>query len=132
MNMKIPPEILTRLLAGVHLSVDERLSMGIWPSPPLRYDDVARHLVHVLESTEWFPHNPNTHTRGSAITEGVFVHQEAPDSFVCIAKRTSPTDPTSVAEESRTVFSSPRDAAEFYLKWELNLPGRLDGWLVEL
>jgi len=35
-----------------------------------------------------------------------------------------------LAEQTEKVFSSSQDAARYYLKWDLNLPGDLDGWTV--
>lgn len=129
--MKMPPEILTRLLAGEHFNVEERKAIGLWPPETLRYEEVVGHLVSILKSRQWFPQSPEASAQGSAVREGIYVHQEASDRFVCIAQRTRANDPTTLAEKTGTVFRSPREAAEYYLKWELNLPGRLDGWPVE-
>jgi hypothetical protein len=128
--MNMPPEILTRLLAGEHFNVEERKALGLWPSETLRYSEVVEHLAKVLESKDWFPQSPDAPDKGSAVREGVYVHQQAPGHFVCIAQRTQADDPTTLAEKTETVFRLPRAAAEYYLKWELNLPGRLDGWPV--
>ncbi|HOX03246.1 MAG TPA: hypothetical protein P5555_13335 [Candidatus Paceibacterota bacterium] len=128
--MKMPPEILTRLLSGEHFNAEERKAIGLWPPETLLYRDVVEHLAMVLKSREWFPQSPEASPRGSAVREGIYVHREMPDRFVCIAQRSRADDPTVMAESTETVFRSPRDAAEYYLKWELNLPGRLDGWPV--
>jgi hypothetical protein len=128
--MKMPAEILNRLLAGEHFNVEERKAIGLWPPETLRYEEVVQHLVSILESRQWFPRSPEASTPGSAIREGIYVHQEAPDCFVCIAQRARADEPATLAEKTETMFRSPRQAAEYYLKWELNLPGRLDGWPV--
>ena len=126
----MPPEILTRLLAGEHLNVEERKALGLWPLETLRYSEVVEHLATVLESQRWFPQSPDAPERGSAVREGIYVQQKAPDRFVCIAQRTRADDPTALVEKTETIFKTPRAAAEYYLKWELCLPGRLDGWPV--
>lgn len=128
--MKMPSEILTRLLTGEHLNVEERKALGLWPLETLRYSEVVEHLAIVLESQRWFPQSPEALIKGSAVREGIYVRRESPGRFVCIAQRARANDPTVMAENTETVFSSPREAAEYYLKWELNLPGRLDGWSV--
>jgi len=128
--MNMPPEILTRLLAGEHFNVEERKSLGLWPSETLRYSEVVEHLATVLKSQQWFPQSPDASEKESAVREGIYVHRQAPNHFVCIAQRARADDPTTMAEKTETVFKSPRAAAEYYLKWELNLPGRLDGWPV--
>lgn len=128
--MKMPPEILTRLLAGEHFNVEERKALGLWPPETLRYSDVARHLSSVLESRQWFPQELKASAGGSAVREGIYIHREAPDRFVCIAQSTRADDTAVVAEKTERIFKSSGEAAEYYLKWELNLPGRLDGWSV--
>jgi hypothetical protein len=128
--MKVPPRILTRLLAGGHLNVEERKALGLWPPETLRYSEVVEHLATVLESQQWFPQPPDASEGRSAIREGIYVHREAPNRFVCIAQRTRADNLSTLAEKTETVFRSSRAAAEYYLKWELNLPGRLDGWPV--
>ena len=65
------------------------------------------------------------------VYEGTVVQRISPSQFVCYSRRPSVYDLRAVAEESHTEFSSAREAADFYLKWELNLPGRLDSWPVE-
>jgi hypothetical protein len=35
-----------------------------------------------------------------------------------------------VAHSGKTYFTSAEDAARHYLKWDLDLPGDLDGWKV--
>ena len=43
------PDILTRLLRGEHLNMEQRAELGIWPHPPLGYADELGHLAGVLE-----------------------------------------------------------------------------------
>ncbi|MFO0826570.1 MAG: hypothetical protein U0572_00330 [Phycisphaerales bacterium] len=38
--------------------------------------------------------------------------------------------PTVLAAESERTFDSAQSAADHYLRWELRLPGDLDGWKV--
>lgn len=128
--MSIPPEVLTRLLKGEHFNVEDRKRLGLWPTETLRYADLAAHLARELETSDWFPCPVPDPAKGGAIREGIYVHCEAEDRFVCIAQRTRADNPTILAERAETVFDSPRAAAEHYLKWELNLPGCLDGWPV--
>jgi len=128
--MNMPLEILTRLLKGEHFNVDDRKKLGLWPSETLLYDDIAAHLVVVLEAFEWFPCSVPASVNGEAIREGIYIHREARDRFVCIAQRPRADNPAILAEKAEKIFNSPRAAADYYLKWELNLPGRLDGWLV--
>jgi len=129
--MKMPPDILTFLLRGGHLNVEERKEKGLWPNESLRYSEVLDHLAGVVQSEEWFPRRMPEHTQGNLVYEGTVVQRISPSRFLCHSRRPSVCDLRTVAEESHTEFRSAREAAEFYLKWELNLPGRLDSWPVE-
>ena len=126
----MPPNTLTSLLKGEHLNIEERKAIGLWPSETLRYSEVVEHLTKVLESQDWFPQPPDPSRSGASVREGIYVRREGPERFVCIAQRSRADDPTALAEKIEKIFKSPRLAAEYYLKWELNLPGRLDGWPV--
>jgi hypothetical protein len=46
------------------------------------------------------------------------------------AARAHPIKPHLLAESTERVFSSAEDVARYYLKWDLHLPGDLDGWKV--
>src|SRR5438046_2642860 len=129
--MKLPPDILTFLLRGGHLNVEERKAKGLWPNERLRYSEVLDHLASILEREEWFPRVMPEHKAGDLVYEGTVVQRLSPSRFVCHSRRPSVYDLRTVAEESCKEFRRAREAAEFYLKWELNLPGRLDSWIVE-
>ena len=126
----MPLEILTRLLKGEHVNVDERKALGLWPCEALQYNEVATHLSKILESESWFPQPVPTAGGGAPIHEGIYIQRQGENRFVCIAQRTLANNPSALAEKTERVFESSREAADFYMKWELNLPGRLDGWPV--
>ena len=127
----MPPDILTFLLRGGHLNVDERKAKGLWPNERLSYSEVVEHLSSLLEQEIWFPRIMPEHKPGEMVYEGTVIQRVSPSLFVCQSRRPSVYNLRTIAEESRTEFHSAKDAAEFYLKWELNLPGRLDSWIVE-
>jgi len=35
-----------------------------------------------------------------------------------------------LAEETEIDFDNPKDACDYFLRWDLHLPGDLDGWIV--
>ena len=115
--MKMATEILTRLLRGGHLNMDERRSLGLWPPETLAYTEVLRHLSELLQTHEWFPSEPIP-------SERVYVHRIGDGEFECVVW------PGQAAKSTQRVFPDPNSAADFYLKWELHLPGSLDGWPV--
>ena len=129
--MKMPPDILTFLLRGGHLNVEERKETGLWPNERLLYSEVLDHLASVIQTEEWFPSRMPDHKPGELVYEGTVIQKVSPSRFICHSRRPSVYDLCVLAEESKKQFSRAKDAAEFYLKWELNLPGRLDSWIVE-
>jgi hypothetical protein len=129
--MNMPPDILTFILRGGHLNVEERKAKGLWPNERLQYSEVIQHLVTVIKREEWFPQAMPKHKPGELVYEGTVIQKLSKSCFVCHSRRPSVYDLRILAEESQKKFTRARDAAEFYLKWELHLPGRLDSWVVE-
>jgi hypothetical protein len=113
------------------LSVAERKEKGLWPDERLHYSEVLDHLVTILNCEEWFPQAMSEHKSDDSVYEGTFIQRVSPTCFVCHSCRHSIYNPNTVAEESHKEFRNARDVAEFYLKWELHLPGKLDSWIVE-
>jgi hypothetical protein len=128
--MKMPQDMLF-LLRGGHLNVEERKAKGLWPNERLAYSEVLHHLMSVIEQEEWFPKKMSNHKEGHAVYEGIFIQRVSPRQFICHGQRASVHNPGLVAQDSTKEFTNAKDAAEFYLKWELHLPGRLDSWVVE-
>ena len=129
--MNMPPDILTFLLRGGILNVDERKAKGLWPNEKLRYSEVLDHLAGIVQRAEWFPQRMPDHKPGDLVYEGTVTQRISPSRFVCHSRRPSVYDLHSIAEDAQEQFDNAKDAAEFYLKWELKLPGRLDGWIVD-
>jgi hypothetical protein len=128
--MRMPHEILTRLLKGEHFNVEQRKELGLWPSETLKYTDVLEHLASLIEQHEWFPFELDQKDSAATAYEGIIIHSNGISSYQCYARRTSAINPDVTAEESKIIFKTAMGAAEYYLKWALNLPGNLDGWPV--
>jgi hypothetical protein len=123
-------ETLTILLRGEHLNMPERIKRGLWPHPPLRFSDLVVHLSRVLESEKWFPREWKPAVPGESVWEGGVIEHQSSSRYVYRTQRHQPINPAVLAEQTEEVFSSAEDAARYYLKWDLNLPGDLDGWKV--
>ncbi len=121
---------LTFLLGHGHLNMQERAERGLWPHPPLKFDDVLRHLVQVLETEQWFPPAWRPTMPGEAIFEGGAIERQSSSRYVYHWQRSHPLNPCLLAEQSEKVFTSAEAVARHYLKWDLHLPGDLDGWKV--
>ena len=117
-------DTLSFLLKGGHINVPDRVAKGIWPHSPLKYIDVRSHLVSIIENVEWFPCNLD---KGK---EGVVI-QNLNGKYICHSLHYSAFGPPNVSESTQKKFKKAEDAADFYLKWDLYLPGDLDSWKVE-
>lgn len=129
--MKMPSEILTRLLKGGHINVVERKKLGLSSVDVLKYEDVLRHLEEILSNGGWFPFDPNKGNLSATVTEGIFIYKKQSDSYECTVKRSRAENSNVVTEEKKMIFKSAGEAAAYYLKWELSLPGKLDSFRVE-
>jgi hypothetical protein len=121
---------LTMLLRGEHVSMPGRIERGMWPHPPLSFSEVLAQLTRLLHEHRWFPREWQLHREGEPVQEGGTIERQGPDRYVYRAVRADPVRPNVVADSVEGVFSSVEDAARYYLKWDLHLPGDLDGWKV--
>ncbi|HPS37615.1 MAG TPA: hypothetical protein PLL75_07830, partial [Candidatus Omnitrophota bacterium] len=60
-------DVLTSLLKGAHLDMEERMKQGLWPHPPLKYAEVREHLAAVIQKQEWFPSDLSSPREGVII-----------------------------------------------------------------
>lgn len=123
-------ETLTFLLRHGHINVPDRIARGLWPHPPIPFEDVVAHLCAVIRSTRWFPWPFCPWQPGEAVAEGGVIERQSDHRFVYHYQRPHPTNPYVLAERSEKFFRSAEAAARHYLKWDLYLPGNLDGWKV--
>jgi len=110
--------------------MSERIERGLWPHPPIKLADVVRHLARVLEAEKWFPREWKPAVPGGAVWEGGVIERQSPSRYIYRAQRHHPINPNLLAEQTEKTFTSSEAAAHFYAKWDLNLPGDLDGWNV--
>jgi hypothetical protein len=123
-------EILTMLLRGEHISMPDRVARGLWPHPPLNFSEVLAQLTRLLNQHKWFPREWTPHREGEPVHEGGAVERQGLGRYVYRAARAHTIESHVLAQETERVFSSAEDAARYYLKWDLRLPGDLDGWKV--
>ena len=124
------PDLLTRVLRGEHVSMEERIRLDAWPHAPLRLADLVAHLAAAIRTELSFPRPWEEAVPGMAVHEGGVIEREGPELFRYRAQRAHPIRPTVVAERVERTFSSAEEAARHYLQWHLKLPGDLDGWRV--
>jgi hypothetical protein len=117
-------DILLRILAGGHICPDERQRMGITIHTVIQYNELVRILVNELNKTGVFPSNVDFAVLD--VREGMYI-VKTDKGYECRMHRYSPSNPKLVVEAKTIVFADIREVVNFYLKWELCLPGRLDG-----
>jgi len=126
----VDDESLTFLLRGGHLNMPDRVARGIWPHPPLDFDELARHVARLLRSEGCFPAPFAPHETGHPVREGGIIERRGAFNYVYRAQRHAATDPGRLADTSERRFFTAVASAKHYLRWDLHLPGDLDGWKV--
>jgi hypothetical protein len=118
------------LVSGGHLDMPERLRRGLWPHPPLKLTEVVEIVADCISRSEWFPCSWQPAEEGKPVHEGGTIQQIDPRHFLYRAQRAHPLRPRVLAETVETEFSTAEGAARHFIKWDLHLPGDLDGWKV--
>ncbi|HEX4337029.1 MAG TPA: hypothetical protein VH062_14020 [Polyangiaceae bacterium] len=123
------PDRLTDLLAGRHFNMPDRIDFGMWPHPPLTMPDIVQHLSRVVADQTWFPKPFRPAEPGEPVPDLVVIERRSAEEFIVHLQASGPTGFTVAGALSRT-FRSAEDAATFYLRTGMRLPGDLDGWKV--
>ena len=123
-------DTLVFLLSGGHLDMPERINRGLWPHPPLKLTEVIEVLAECISDGDRFPHPSQPADAEGPVQEGGTVQRINPCHFVYRAQRAHPLQPRDVAQTVETIFFTAGDAARHYARWDLGLPGELDGWKV--
>jgi hypothetical protein len=116
-------ETLTLLLSGGHVDA------GV-PGATLRMRDLAKHIARLVKQQGFFPRPWVEHREGEPVDERGVIERRGL-FYVYRSQRHYAWDNRTVAERGARWFLSPVRAAMHYLRWDLNLPGNLDGWKVE-
>jgi len=117
-------DLLTFLLEGGHLNMLERVDKKAWPHAPLKYEAVLEHLAALIENRIWFPADLTSER------EGVII-QNTGNDFIAHCLGYGAGGSRQPDRDERKTFKKSKDAADFYLRNDLRLPGDLDGWVVE-
>ena len=108
----------------------DRIERRLWPHEPIPLSIVITELVTFIESERWFPREWKPQVPGEPVFEGGVVERKSSSEYIYYWQRHHPLAPEILAEASETTFNSSTEAAKHYLKWDLNLPGDLDGWTI--
>src|SRR5947208_14042034 len=109
----------TSLLPGGHLDGPERIKRGLWSPPPIELSAVVGHLAKALQSEKWIPREWKPVVLGNLVWEGGVIERQYPSPYVYRSRRSQPTKPDMLAEQTEKVFSSAEEAAHYYLNWNL-------------
>jgi len=124
------PQTLTFLLRGRHISMPDRVKRSDWPHSALPFADVVKHLVVILERDRHFPFEWEPPVKGKPVNETGTIERRDANTYVYRAARAQPSDTSTPIEVTEKVFTNAAEAARCYLRWDLHLPGDLDGWKV--
>ena len=120
----LPKDMILRILGGGHIYPDERQRLGIAIHTVIQYNELVRILVNELNEKGVFP--PNVDLAVLDVREGMYI-VKTDGGYECRMRRYSPSNPNLMIDAKTITFADVREVVDFYLKWELCLPGRLDG-----
>ena len=123
-------ETLDLLLRGGHISMSKRIELGEWPHPPLKIQEIINHIKESLLRDGYFPFQWEPHEEGNAVDERGVLEVVRKFRIVYRVRRHNPINPFQLVKETEKLFFSTKKAIHFYIKWQLYLPGDLDGWEV--
>jgi hypothetical protein len=123
-------QTLIILLSGGHLNMPDRITSGVWPHPPIRFEDVVQFLTNHIQTVQWFPREFKSAQLGEPVQEGGVIERLEDGRYTYWNQASSPVNPVILSYHGTVEFTSAEDAARHYLKWDLRLPGDLDGWKV--
>jgi len=123
-------ETLTFVLHGGHINMPDRVARGLWPHSPLWFSEILDHLSKLLEQNRWFPREWNPHREGDPVNERASIERLDDGRYVYRTARAHPIRPVQLVQTAERIFPTAKDAARYFLQWDLHLPGDLDGWKV--
>lgn len=118
------------LLKGGHVNMPARIEKGIWPHPPLNLKDCIAVIVKVLEKDKYFPSVWIDRQEGELIDDVVSIEKINDEKFFYYYREANPRNLRKISTYKEKIFKTGQDAAEYYLRNILRLPGDLDGWKV--
>lgn len=113
---------LLKLLAGGHVDQRTRKELGIGTNVVLRYNDLVKLLTAEVKAKGKFPFEFD----GSIPQDGMCIVRKG-WHYVIISCRTRADCPMVEAERSESWYFFCASAVRDYMRWNLNLPGSLDG-----
>ena len=65
--------VAVEILAGRHFSIPERVGLGLWPHPPIKYEWLVSTLASRLTVMRFFPEEPRKTKAGEAVRESLTI-----------------------------------------------------------
>jgi hypothetical protein len=124
-------KILLFLLQGNHINMEQRSADGLWPHKPISMSECIEVIEQYLDKNRFFPYPWVERSQGELIDDVIVIEKLSAHKYVCRFRSASPSDLRVISEQGEKVFNNVKEAIKFYLKWELCLPGDLDGWKVK-
>ena len=118
------------LLKEGHIDMPTRIKRGLWPHPALHLKECIEALSEYLEINKYFPAPWVEKKEGELIGDSVAIERVEKNKFIYHYCFSDPINLHRISEKGEKIFQSSRDAAEYYLRNILHLPGDLDGWKV--
>ena len=118
------------LLKEGHMDMPTRIKKGLWPHSPLQLKECIEALSDYLEINKYFPVPWVEKKDGELIGDLDTIEKNEKNQFIYRYRYSNPINLLKISDKGEKVFQKAQDAAEYYLRNVLYLPGDLDGWKV--
>lgn len=107
-----------------------RIEKKIWPHSPISLEECIDVVVCALQKEDSFPYPWVDRKKGELIDDVNVIGKGPNGNFLYRFREASQFNLKTIDTCGEKVFQTAREAAEYYLRHALHLPGDLDGWKV--
>jgi hypothetical protein len=123
-------EILLNILSGHHYNILDRRELGIWPHTAISMGRCISVIKKSLLEKKYFPRKYKSPEVGRNVGDVMAIEAVEEGRYVLHSHSASQNNLAVISEESHKLYETSESVIREYLKWELGLPGDLDGWKV--
>ena len=123
-------EILLNILSGHHYNMVDRRELGVWPHTTISMCRCISVIQKSLLEKKYFPRKYKSPTPGKNVGDVMAIEVVEEGRYILHSHIASQYNLAAISEESHVLYETAESVIREYLKWELGLPGDLDGWKV--
>ena len=121
---------LSFLLRGGHFNMEDRTELGIWPHDPIAVTECVSVIREHLDLMGFYPAPYEPPVPGEFAGDVCALEKVSRFRYIFHSHNAAPLNPYELRGQTSKRFWSASRAIRRYLKWQLCLPGDLDGWKI--